>query len=176
MNWGCENIPYYSHSTVWKSNYAAKIPDNSFTRRKNSHLANCYISSFNSFLSSKHLSGAVSDFGARKKRKYHLKPNNSGSICPTPPRQWWNSPPLEALTRSNSLLPEHKKLFARGMLSFDLIMPNQYRAKKKKKTRPMRNYQGDLKHSSMKAILFYRCQSQINLSNPCWRKNKINKY
>ena len=48
-------------------------------------------------ISSKHLFIAVSDFGAEKTKK-NLKPDTSGSIFPTTPRQRSNPHPREGLT------------------------------------------------------------------------------
>ena len=84
---------WFSFYSMTKTNYAAQISltvhkVSSVGKRKKSHLDNCYISSFNSPISSKHVFIAVSDFGAKQKNFWilHFQFNFRH-----PPRQTSNS-------------------------------------------------------------------------------------
>ena len=90
-----------------KTNYAAKIPLTvQLLRKKKIHLANYHISSVQLFhLVQTRVFTGVSDFG-RPQKKAHLKPDNSGSIFYTRPRQMSNSPPQEGLARQLSHSPD----------------------------------------------------------------------
>ena len=105
--WRLDRSVLYSLHSMTKTNYAAKIPLTvQLLRKEKIHLANCHISSVQLFhLVQTRVFTGVSDFGARKK-KAHLKPDNSGSIFYTRPRQRSNSPPQEGLTRQLSHSPD----------------------------------------------------------------------
>ena len=95
----------YSLHSMTKTNYAAKIPLTvQLPKKKKIHFANCHISSFQLF----HLVQTAAT-SAPEKKKAHLKPDNSGSIFYTRPRQRSNSPPPRRSCPSTFPLPGHRK-------------------------------------------------------------------